>query len=276
MTEEQSGFKKWYEKNKEDLAERRRKKYAEDEEYRNKALQRSRQYYWLSRRRADSLTRKQIDVEAAIAELGRDDCIEDIVTDENDVRYGLPIRIPVYGIGVVAKYFDRTVQTVRLWFLRKYLPEPTYRDTMSNRIFTEDEFRILLEYRHWLELSSKSFAQNPFFLKVNEEWARLGPEGIEVMPKSRWRLVDELCPWCDQGKGLQYLQDDVWEFVPCFDCVEPMSRERFDLAKMVVVKGVCPNCQMLVEEEVQDKERIILLCQRCGTKIVNFEREEIE
>lgn len=271
----ENSFQKWYQKNKHELAERRRKKYAEDEDYRNEALKRSRRYYWMNKRRASSMMRKRIDVEAVLNELGRVEWVEDVVTDEEDVRCGMPVKIPVYGVGLIPKYFERTSQTIRLWFLRGYLPEPTYRNAHGNRIFTEAEFQILLRYRHWLELSSKSFARNPFFLKVEEEWGKLGPEGIEVMSRDDWRLVDKICPWCHTGKGLQYLRDGFWTFVPCFECFDPVEKGRLGKAKKVIVRGECPNCSLFIEEEIRDAKRLVLLCPRCGTRVQNFQKERI-
>ena len=57
-------FKAWYEQNKDKVAERRKRKYEQDEEYRKKRLAEAKRYYWMKKRRAEAIDARRIDVEA--------------------------------------------------------------------------------------------------------------------------------------------------------------------------------------------------------------------
>ena len=81
-------FSKWYEENKESLAERRRKRYETDEEYRQKRILEARRFYSLKKRRAVSV-KNRLDFDA----LGLEpDIVMDVkITNENDIRHGLVV-----------------------------------------------------------------------------------------------------------------------------------------------------------------------------------------
>ena len=53
MVLSESKFRRWYEQNKDKVAERRKRKYEQDEEYRKKRLAEAKRYYWMKKRRAE-------------------------------------------------------------------------------------------------------------------------------------------------------------------------------------------------------------------------------
>jgi len=266
------GFKEWYEKNRDKVAERRKRKYEQDEEYRKKRLAEAKRYYWLKKRRAEAIDAKRIDVEAMNFE--PDDMISVVVTNPDDIRRGMTVMVPVYRPSSVAKMLNRSVQTLRLWGLKGLIPEVTYRAPGGTRLYTEDQFKVMVENRHLLEFPTKKFEDNPFFLAVRKGWAELEPDGIEVMKKDEWRLDPTPCPWCSSTPSLQLKNAETkrWEHVPCFECSDPINvEERKTGVRTVVVRGECRFCDSLVEEEQKLTGQPILICPRCGRKITEFE-----
>ena len=57
MVLSESSFRRWYEQNKDKVAERRKRKYEQDEEYRKKRLAEAKRYYWMKKRRPKPLMR---------------------------------------------------------------------------------------------------------------------------------------------------------------------------------------------------------------------------
>lgn len=274
MVLSESSFRRWYEQNKDKVAERRKRKYEQDEEYRKKRLAEAKRYYWMKKRRAEAIDARRIDVEAMNYE--PDSTLSVLVSNPEDIRAGMTVMVPVYRPSSVAKLLDRSVQTLRLWGLKGLIPEVTYRAPGGTRLYTEDQFKVLAENRHLLEFPTKKFEDNPFFAAVREGWAELEPDGIEPMKQDEWRLDPTPCPWCGAHPSLQFKNAETrkWEHVPCFECADPVEvDERKEGRKTVVVRAECPACEMFVEEEQRVVGEIRVHCPRCGRKITDFEVE---
>lgn len=95
----QKAFSSWYERNKESLKEKRAKKYREDPEYRQAALDRA------AKQRA-AAPRQPAD---------------------RDQRFRVidGIQVEVFRIGQVAEMIGRDEQTIRLWESRAVIPKPS-------------------------------------------------------------------------------------------------------------------------------------------------------
>ena len=273
--EEKTAYQKWYEENKEEVSKSRKDKYENDPEYRKKRKREAQRYYWLKKRRAKSLVRKELDLEEV--ELDPDDYIEIVISNEDDVRYGMTVDVPVYMSRQVTDFLDRTAQTVRLWYKNEYLEDYALRNAQNYRMYTEDQMKVLLKNRHLLELTVKDFSQHPFFLKVNKGWEELEPDGIEPMPEDKWRKDPSQCPWCGSSPALQRkTEDGEWEHVPCLKCEDPYNVEDRGELEEYRVHGTCSSCGEGIDKEIKTVgEKIIVKCPRCDTRVSDIDVEKL-
>lgn len=264
-------YKKWYDSHKLEFAKKRRSRYEEDEEYRERQKIHARRYYWLNKRRAE-----RVEDVSSMKTFVSNDKIQVKVTNEEDIRYGMYIGVPVYQPSDVAKLFGRSVQTVRLWFTKGILPEILYRSASGVRLYTQDQFSALANNAHLLTLPTKEFDKHPFFIAVKKEWDKLQPDGIQPMLKDGWRFDPVPCAWCGATPSLQKLDTDSngtrWVNVPCFACKDPYDVDsRVESTKFVYVSGYCKFCEDQTEKEVQmTGDKMILQCDKCGRKINDF------
>ena len=268
MTEEKqtkTPFQRWYDKpeNRERLAKVRKRKYDKDPEYREKRKAEAKRYYWLKKRRAERIAERTYSRE----EFPPDRWVDIEICNPDDIRYGETVTVPVFYPRSLAKVLNRTTQTLRLWSLEGNLPDPAHRDAGNNRIYTADEFRVVVENAHLLKLPAKDFSQNPFFRVIREEWSRM-PDGIEPMLKGDWRKDIAPCRWCGSSESLQHrTHGNTWIDMPCFECVPP-GEDRWETSqKTVVLSGHCPQCDLDVEEEQIDTGHNVLQCPRCERRI---------
>ena len=272
--QERTTYQKWYEENKERISKRRAEKYAEDKEYREKRKLEAKRYYWLNKRRATSIGLNSMEYDELDFEPYR--YIDITVKNENDIRYGMELNIPVYAPSQVAEILRRSTQTLRLWFLQGYLPKETYRDARNYRVFTADQMRVFADLRHLLSFTARDFENHPFFLRAAEELAKLDPDGIRPMHKDKWRLDPSGCPWCYGSPSLQKRNSDgLWEHVQCFDCIPPS--EAFEREKIEVFNatGMC-SCGRFVDVEVEGVDDVVVICPACGKKISDAEIVKVE
>lgn len=269
MTEAQKQserFKRWYEKNKEQLAEKRKKRYRSDPGYRAGRKTASKKYYWLQKRRAVPLRVKDID----LSTIPPDEIADVIISNEDDIRCGMVAAVPMYYPGTLAKLIDRSVQTVRLWSLRGYIPDSTYRNRANYRLFTRDQLEVYVRNSKLLKIVAKDFSKHPFFTRIKWGLDELEPDGIRIMNKDEWRLVDERCNWCRKNPALQHYSKrlESWEPVPCFACMDPYKyRDRVVIDKRTVT-GHCGFCNESVEEDMYiTSKKIILQCPICERRI---------
>lgn len=262
-------YRKWYDENKEAVAKRRKEKYDNDPSYRQKHIDHSRRYYWLKRRRAKPL--KKVDVN--VDEIQPNEIADVIISNEDDVRCGIIVPVPMYYPRVIAKYIGRTVQTLRLWALQGKIPEATYRNFANYRLYTRDQFKIYMDNLPYLAFTSKSFIESPFFVNIREGIEALEPDGIEIMHKDEWKVVDERCLWCNGEQALYYLDVD-WTPVPCFDCMNPYLIEDRKQVKEKEVVGNCQFCNQKVTNMQHVVGNITLICPDCGRRIPDAKVKE--
>lgn len=185
-----TAFKRWYGKNKEKLSEKRRKAYVENKEYRERQKAQAKFHYWTKKRHATEESREVV-LEAA-------DTLRIDVTDMQDARYGTTVAVPAYSIGDVAKIFERSIQTIRLWEKRGVLPVAMYRNTLG-RLWTEDQMLMFLELRDLLEIPSENFDDSLFAKEVKYRWEEM-PQGLKLVER---KIVDVKCPVCGHTDSVQ-------------------------------------------------------------------------
>lgn len=113
-------FAKWYEKNREKLAERRATRYRQDPEIRKRAQQTSRR----------SRLRKQ----------GKDLNLGPAPPTRSFRKIGDDV-VEVFKIGKVAEMIGRSAQTIRLWESKKSIPTPTFDE--PQRIYTYHQIELM-------------------------------------------------------------------------------------------------------------------------------------
>ena len=261
-------FKLWYEKNKEELARKRKLRYREDLDYKDKRIQASKRHYWLNKRRAVSM--KKVDVD--LSKLVPDEIADVIISNENDIRCGLSVPIPMFYHGSMSKHIRRTVQTLRLWALNGYMPESTYRNHINYRLYTLDQLLVYISNLHLLRLVAKDFSNHPFFVAIREDLGRLEPDGIAIMGKDEWRFNGELCLWCRGENGLEHFDGKKWVKVPCFDCMNRYDIESRKKTFRQEVRGTCDFCgEYITEQMYVIKGSIVMVCPKCGRRVANAE-----
>ncbi len=257
-------LKEWYQKNRESLSEKRKQAYSSDPEYRERRLKQSNRYYWLSRRRAVSLKKVDIDVD----KLQPDEIADVIISNENDVRCGTVVPVPMYYPGTMAKILRRSVQTLRLWALRGYVPEATYRNPYNYRLFTKDQLKVYIDHSHLLKLNVKDFAKHPYFVEVMNGLQLLEPDGIVPMSITEWRLSDGKCKWCGTDGSMQYFKEGNWVDVPCLSCKDPYKMEDRKTVVEQEVYGTCSFCDTTTSKSMHVINNIVvLICSNCGRRI---------
>lgn len=261
-------YKSWYEKNKEEVAKRRKKRYDEDEEYRKKRQSEASRYYWLRQRRAKSVGLNAVTYEEL--DLKPDSYMSLTVEEPDDIRCGMTFEVPVFYAKQVADVVRRTTQTLRLWFMNGYLLDTMHRDARGYRLFTEDQMRLFAENRHWLSFSVKKFNEHPFFVLVNEGLELMGLDGIEPMLQGEWRFDPAACPFCGRAeKSIQHKVDGKWRSVSCLICTSPADVRGRQAFGEFLVTGECRYCGQLFEyrKEALGAERVKTLCPFCSRDV---------
>lgn len=265
MSSQKESFAKWYEKNKEKLAEKRHKRYRSDKEYREKRKMWSKKYHWLNKRRATPIKESDFD----LPQLQPDEIADVIISAEDDLRCGMTLKIPMYYPSKLSTVVGRSVQTLRVWTVNGYIPESTYRNFANYRIYTKDQLLVYGRHTHLLKLRVKNFEEHPYFAKVKEELAELEPDGIVKMTEERFQMSDEKCPWCSNPNGLLYLRDDSeWGKTPCLECKDPYDIEVRKTSYKRNVYGECDHCGNIVDEDRDVYgNKFLLQCPQCGRRI---------
>lgn len=179
--------KEYYRRNRERLLEERRRRYREDEDYREKMRIRDRRVYWF--KRAQERPRRKLPT------LGFEDIrplghIRIKVMNHEDRRYGKEVEVPVYGTAEVGRMLDRDGQTIRKWLKRGVLPEPYFRGWSVDfatrgrnpRLYTEDEARIIYENRELLTRPAPRLTDSAFSRVLHEEFDKL-VQGLRPQPR---------------------------------------------------------------------------------------------
>ena len=261
-------FKEWYAENKDRLAKQRKERYRKDPQYRENKIQASRRHYWLNKRRAAPMKPVEIDPSKLIP----DEIADIIISNEDDIRCGLTVSVPMFYHGSMSKHLRRSVQTLRLWALKGLIPEATYRNHINYRLYTKDQLLLYLKHIHLLKLNVKDFSNHPFFVAIREELNELEPDGIKVMSVDEWRLGHTNCIWCGSQEGLEYFDEDKWKLAPCFNCFDPYDIESRKKTKESEVHGYCEFCSIPVSKKMHVVKNVaVLTCPNCRRRIPKVE-----
>jgi len=124
-------FSQWYAENKEELSARRRQKYQEDPEYREKV-------------RAQAREAKKRFLEKKRKEREKNKDKEQPVWFK--VQYGKKeVAVRMFTAGQLSKRLGRKTQTIRLWERKGVIPEAMYRNGARDRLYTELQVREIVE-----------------------------------------------------------------------------------------------------------------------------------
>lgn len=155
-------YEKWYEKNREDVAERRKDRYENDPEYREKVLERSAQY----RERQREVTQVRVPRHQKPRMF--------------DMDGG---EVALYSIGAFASYINRSVQSINHWESNGLLPRTPYR--VGKRGFRYYSAEMMEVVRRIVGNKRRLFpVDNEMGDAIREAWASLGvpmdcDDGIE-------------------------------------------------------------------------------------------------
>lgn len=150
MADGKTAFQKWYERNKDLVNSARRKKYHTDPEYRDEVKRSSSAYYR---------------VRPFVSKAGQ----TRIKEVSGVVQMTFPIR-------EVADYAGRSVQTIRLWERRGWIPAPSVQ--AGKRFYTAAQKELLLELSSLL--SSRHSMSSIDFVRALDT--------VVESIKSRWTL----------------------------------------------------------------------------------------
>ena len=132
MSEEGSSyFSKYYAENKKEISEKKKRRYQEDPEYREKIKARARARKKMLAEERKKQKQHEVDRENPIwfrIEFGDSE---------------IPVRM--YTIGQLAKRLGRKTQTIRVWERKGIMPEATYRSSAKDRLYTELQVRLIVE-----------------------------------------------------------------------------------------------------------------------------------
>lgn len=136
--------REYYERHKEELKERRNKRYKEDSRYRKRQLASSAKRYKKKAKMRKKLVSKGIIPARKKRAAGpRKPKMFRIQVGKKDVV------VEMYGIGQMAVMLNRDTATLRGWEKRGILPEPLYRDESGARLYTKfqmDKIRAVYKY----------------------------------------------------------------------------------------------------------------------------------
>lgn len=128
--------RKNYEKNREKILAKKRKRYNQDQEYAERQRQRSR------------------DLSAKKRRLAQEERGEDYVDGRKNRKSGpvwwklkldgeeIPVRM--YGVGLLAQKIGRQTKTLQRWERSGVLPRAMFRDTANRRMYTYDQVTALV------------------------------------------------------------------------------------------------------------------------------------
>ncbi len=116
-------FEAYYDENRDDINEKRRQKYANDPEYRDRVLKASRDYR--KRQRREPRVRMPRFQKPSTHQTG----------DGGEVQ--------LFSVGAFAAYLNRSVQAINHWERSGILPKTPYRNSRGFRCYTRDMMEIV-------------------------------------------------------------------------------------------------------------------------------------
>jgi hypothetical protein len=187
MSGDHSYYQKWYEENKEERNRRRREKYAEDAEYRERVMEHSREYRERQRKRSK-------------VKLPRFQKPKDVELPDGSI-------IQLFSVGAFAQLVQRSVQSITHWEKREIIPPTPYRDSRGFRYFTRPMMAAVIR-----EIGGKRRlfpVDDGMYDRIEEAWKALG------IPVNEVDLDAEDGPWDEAVAKTrtvdQPTDDDVFE-----------------------------------------------------------------
>ena len=151
--------KKYYQKNREKLAQARRKKYLTDPAFAERQRARSKQ----SMRRRREAMKEANKRDGIVSNRKSGPRLYEVIIN------GEPQEVRMYHIGALAQLLGRRVKTLYMWEKTGILPKAMFRDSAKRRMYTEDQVTALVEGFHkvmaealghkWLDLLSIVFRE---------------------------------------------------------------------------------------------------------------------
>jgi len=168
-------YKRWYEENRDAVAERRRAKYHSDPEYKDRVLERNREYRrrikeqngfsvkeWRDDRKVDAP-----DDESPVAKPGRAPVVMDVPI------FGRLVESELVYVGDLARGIGRSVQCVYQWERHGVLPKTPFSSQGGYRLYARsmvDAVKAVLEERNsYVSLSDKSI-----YSDIADRWRSAG------------------------------------------------------------------------------------------------------
>lgn len=158
-------WKEWYEKNQKEFNRKRRKRYRDDPEYRQRCLDDKKQQRARKRREREAFKQQQVDsfVEYLRADGFTEEELEQATKSLPKGPAGLPrvhkVRgkpVLLYPIGFLAARMGRPRGQVRRWELGRVIPRPTLREQNGKRWFSLDyleacavAIKVANKYEDW-------------------------------------------------------------------------------------------------------------------------------
>lgn len=158
--------KQYYRAHRDEIAEKKKKKYETDSQYRKEILRRS---------RVRKAAQRQAREEAKATAKAKDP----MEPKKHTVSIGgREITVLMYSISQLARCFGRTAQTVRLWEKKGHLPKATYRCNNGNRLYTEFQVKMLVAAYFAVIEEHERLVLSQFSKNASEIWKNY-PYGIE-------------------------------------------------------------------------------------------------
>lgn len=163
--------KAYYRKNREEIAEKKKKRYESDPEYKEEILERARE-----RRHRIALERE----ERRKKEPKKDPMTPHVFALNVG---GIDRKLNMYTAGQLALLVGRKTQTIRLWERNGILPEALYRSMAGDRLYTEFQIRNISRIYDQVvsEFGNKArtrIGQTNFSKLVSEFWGKY-PIGVQ-------------------------------------------------------------------------------------------------
>lgn len=118
--------RRWYHNHSEEYNEARRKRYASNDEIREKAKERARSY------RAQRRNGTELNAEPLYR----------FVNEKGPCPYGEGLRIPVFTTGHIAQVIGSTPQMLRNWEQKGWIPDSMFPD--KHRLYTQHQVQLIV------------------------------------------------------------------------------------------------------------------------------------
>jgi len=164
--------KTYYEKHKEEILERRRQRYLEDPEYKQKLLRQSKEQQKRYRQERNARLKEQ-GIRSETPKLYR-----------VQLPDGCEVETEMYSTSQLAMFLERKPLTIRIWEKLGLLPPSMYRSLQNRRLYTSFQVSEIVryykgvEYRFGKQRAMHKLSTTPFFRKIHLLWKNY-PLGVK-------------------------------------------------------------------------------------------------